>query len=88
MTEVRVRAARADDVTAICGICTRAFHATYTGLVPQDYLERMLKEFYTPERLRSEIAPTPPGRLGHQVIEVDGRVLGRVTPEKLREVLP
>ena len=71
-----VRAAREDDVAAIGDICTRAYHATYTGLLPQGYLERMLKEFYTPERIRKEITPAPPDRLGYQVVEEDGRVLG------------
>ena len=71
-----VRPARQDDVAAICDICTRSFHATYTGLLPTGYLERMLAEFYTPERVRTGITPTPPDRLGHQVVEEDGRVLG------------
>ncbi|MBG0567636.1 GNAT family N-acetyltransferase [Actinoplanes aureus] len=71
-----VRAARDEDVEAICDICARAYHATYAGLVSSDYLNRMLDEFYRPERVGKAIAATPPDWLGYQVAEHDGRVLG------------
>ncbi|MEU4419356.1 GNAT family N-acetyltransferase [Actinoplanes sp. NPDC024001] len=73
---VEVRAARDDDVEIICDICARAYHAAYTGLVSSDYLDRMLAEFYRPERVGKAIAAAPPDWLGYQVAEEDGRVLG------------
>ncbi|BBH66400.1 hypothetical protein ACTI_30850 [Actinoplanes sp. OR16] len=71
-----VRAATDDDVAAIVDICTRAYDATYRGLLPAAYLSRMLAEFYSPERVSKDIAPAPPNWLGHQVVSVNGRVLG------------
>lgn len=70
------RAAREDDVTAIVDICTRAYQATYQGLLPQSYLDRMLAEFYRPERVATGITPAPAAWLGYQVVEERGRVLG------------
>jgi ribosomal protein S18 acetylase RimI-like enzyme len=72
----RVRAATSDDVAAICEICTLAYRDTYAGLVPGEYVERVLAEFYRPERVAEEIAASPPARFGYQVVEEDGRVLG------------
>jgi L-amino acid N-acyltransferase YncA len=71
-----VRAATSGDVAAICRICTTAYRDTYAGLVPDDYVERVLAEFYEPERVAGEIAASPPSWLGYQVVEEDGRVLG------------
>ena len=72
----RVRAATSDDVAAICEICTAAYRDTYAGLVPSEFVERVIAEFYRPERVAGEIAAGPPGWLGYQVVEEDGRVLG------------
>ncbi|MEU4560305.1 GNAT family N-acetyltransferase [Actinoplanes sp. NPDC023936] len=71
-----VRAAHATDVAAIHGICTRAFHATYRDTLPAGYVGRMLAEFYAPDRIAGRIAPEPPGWLGYQLVEEDGRMLG------------
>jgi ribosomal protein S18 acetylase RimI-like enzyme len=72
----RVRAATSDDVAAICEICTVAYHDTYANLVPDDYVERVIDEFYRPERVAGEIAPSPPSWFGYLVVEEDGRVRG------------
>ncbi|WP_433725631.1 N-acetyltransferase family protein [Actinoplanes sp. CA-051413] len=71
-----VRAATAGDVAAICRICTDAYRDTYAGLLSGDYVERVIAEFYNPERVTGEIAASPPGWLGYQVVEEHGRVLG------------
>ncbi|BAL86238.1 putative GCN5-related N-acetyltransferase [Actinoplanes missouriensis 431] len=71
-----VRAAHATDVAAIHDICTKAFHATYQGVLPAGYIGRMLAEFYPPDRIAGRIAPDSPGWLGYQVVEEGGRVLG------------
>ncbi|WP_328466085.1 GNAT family N-acetyltransferase [Actinoplanes sp. NBC_00393] len=73
---LEVRAARDEDVEAICDICARAYHATYTGLVSSDYLNRMLEEFYQPERVAKAVAATPPDWLGYQVVTDSQRVRG------------
>ncbi|WP_433828726.1 N-acetyltransferase family protein [Actinoplanes sp. CA-015351] len=72
----KVRSAREADVTSIAGICARAYAATYQEILPAGYRDRMLAEFYVPERITKDIAPAPPNWLGYQVVEDGGRVLG------------
>jgi GNAT superfamily N-acetyltransferase len=72
----RVRAATSDDVAAICQVCATAYRDTYAGLLTGDYIERVVEDFYQPERVSGEIAAAPPGWLGYQVAEEDDRVLG------------
>ncbi|MEV0895808.1 GNAT family N-acetyltransferase [Actinoplanes sp. NPDC049802] len=71
-----VRAATDSDVAAIRDICTRGYRTTYPDLLSQEFIERMLAEFYHAERVAKEIAAAPPGWLGYQVAEEDGRVVG------------
>lgn len=70
------RPATAADVAAICDICTRAYRETYRGLLAGDYIERVVEDFYRPPRVAGEVDASPPGWLGYQVVEEDGRVLG------------
>jgi ribosomal protein S18 acetylase RimI-like enzyme len=71
-----VRAATSDDVDAICAVCAVGYRDSTTGLLPAGYIERTVADFYQPDRVRDEIYPNPPGWLGYQVVEEDGRVLG------------
>ncbi|MBO3739760.1 GNAT family N-acetyltransferase [Actinoplanes flavus] len=71
-----VRAATGSDVAAIRDICTRGYLTTYPDLLSPEFIERMLIEFYNAERVAREITATPPGWLGYQVAEEDGRVVG------------
>lgn len=73
---VLVRAARDEDVAAICDICARGYRKTYPGLLSSDFIERMITEFYHPDRVAEGVAATPPQWLGYQVAEEDGRVVG------------
>ena len=71
-----VRAATGDDVAAICEICATAYRETYRGLLTEDYIERVIRDFYNVARVTGEVEPSPPFWLGYQVVEEDGRVLG------------
>jgi GNAT superfamily N-acetyltransferase len=71
-----VRPARDEDAAAIVDICTRGYRHTYPALLSSEFIERMIAESFSPERVAKEIAPAPPGWLGYQVAEEDGRVLG------------
>lgn len=73
---VLVRAARDDDATAIRDICVRGYRRTYPGLLSSEFIERMIGEFYTPERVAKEVPAAPPAWLGYQVAEEDGRIVG------------
>ncbi|SDT68877.1 GNAT family N-acetyltransferase [Actinoplanes derwentensis] len=73
---VLVRAARDDDATAIRDIFVRGYRRTYPTLLSSEFIERMLDESYTAERVAKEVAAAPPGWLGYQVAEEDGRIVG------------
>jgi ribosomal protein S18 acetylase RimI-like enzyme len=75
-TTPQVRPATTEDVARICEICSVAYRETYRDLVPADYIERVIRDFYLPERVAGEISPSPPHWFGYQVVEQDGRVLG------------
>ena len=71
-----VRPARDGDAAAIVDICTRGYRRTYPDLLSPVFIERMIAEFYHVERVSKEIPAAPPGWLGYQVAEEDGRVVG------------
>ncbi|GAA1603810.1 GNAT family N-acetyltransferase [Actinoplanes couchii] len=73
---VLVRAARDEDVPAIRDICVQGYRKTYPGLLSSEFIERMLDGFYTAEHVAKQISAAPPGWLGYQVAEEDGRVVG------------
>ncbi|WP_430783062.1 GNAT family N-acetyltransferase [Actinoplanes sp. G11-F43] len=73
---VLVRAARDEDAAAIRDICVRGYRKTYPTLLSSEFIERMLAEFFTLERVTAEVAAAPPGWLGYQVAEEDGRIVG------------
>jgi ribosomal protein S18 acetylase RimI-like enzyme len=75
-TAALVRTATQDDVPRICEICSTAYAVTYRDLLPADYIERTIRDFYQPERVGREVQPDPPGWYGYQVVEEAGRVLG------------
>jgi ribosomal protein S18 acetylase RimI-like enzyme len=75
--EAFARAATPDDAPRICEICSTASLETYRDLLPDAFVERMIREFYNPERVAREIEANPPRWGGYQVVEdAGGRVLG------------
>ncbi len=72
----QVRPALEDEAPRIREICETAYRATYTDLLPDPYIERVIAEFYREDRVRREVEPAPPGWLGYQVVTVLGEVLG------------
>ncbi|MDG4827039.1 GNAT family N-acetyltransferase [Asanoa sp. WMMD1127] len=72
----RVRVATADDVERICEICSVAYRETYRDLLPADFIERTIRDFYQPERVSREVNPSPPHWFGYQVVEEGGLVQG------------
>lgn len=71
-----VRPATAADVDAICRICAEGFRLTARGLLDDAIVESQVAAYYTPERVRREIAPSGTFWLGYLVAEVDGVVVG------------
>lgn len=73
---ISVRKATLDDVEGICRVCAAGWRATYAGLVPHDYIEEVIAEFYTPDRVRSDIETAGPTDTGWLVAVEDGQVVG------------
>ncbi len=70
-----VRKAKLEDVDGICHVCAEGYRATYPGLLPEDFIERTIAEFYNPERIQREIN-NPEGWNGWYVAEDNGSVVG------------
>lgn len=71
-----VRPAAPADAEGIVSVCSRAYRATYDGLVPESFVERSITDFYNVPRVLSEIAPDPPGWLGYLVAADGDQVVG------------
>lgn len=50
-----LRKATLDDVEGICRVCTEGWRATYCDLVSTKSVEKVIADFYNPERVRSEV---------------------------------
>ncbi|MFP5022484.1 GNAT family N-acetyltransferase [Pseudonocardia phyllosphaerae] len=64
---VEIRRSRAADVGGIADVCTRGYRATYRGLLPDEHIERTIRDFYGEDRIAGEIDPAPPHWLGYVV---------------------
>jgi ribosomal protein S18 acetylase RimI-like enzyme len=64
-----------EDVAEIVRICSQAFRDTYRDLAPAEYIEQTIAEFYTPERIASEIGERDESWGGYVVAELGGRLL-------------
>lgn len=73
---VDVRQATPDDVPDIIHVCRRAWSVTYADLHTEDYIARVLDEYYNPERVLKEVRETSRNWNGYWVAERDGQILG------------
>lgn len=56
-------------------MCADGYRATYAQLLPEEYIERVIAEFYNPERVRAEVL-NPQGWDGWLVAVEGERVVG------------
>jgi ribosomal protein S18 acetylase RimI-like enzyme len=63
------------DVPELVRICSEGWRDTYRDLKPARYIEEMIAEFHTPERIASEIGTRDESWGGYVVAELDGRLL-------------
>lgn len=63
------------DVERIAEVCSDGWRDTYAGLKPAAYIEEMIGEFYTPERIATEIGARNHDWGGYVVAELDGQVV-------------
>jgi GNAT superfamily N-acetyltransferase len=55
--EIEIRLAGAEDVEGIAAVCAAGWRDTYAGIRDPDWIESVIADFYTAERIRGEIAP-------------------------------
>jgi GNAT superfamily N-acetyltransferase len=72
---IRVRKATHADVPGICRVCAEAWRTAYRDLLVPDIIERVIAQFYNPERIWSEVS-NPVDWNGWWVAEEDGVVVG------------
>ena len=72
---VQIRKAVLDDADGICRVCSAGWRNTYKQIYPEDYIERVIGEYYNPERVRREIMH-PDWWDGWLVADKDGIVVG------------
>jgi ribosomal protein S18 acetylase RimI-like enzyme len=73
--EAIARRARLDDVADISRVCAASWRATYRDLHSHDYIEQVIRDFYSEERIEREVRD-PRGWDGWFVAERDGEVVG------------
>lgn len=78
-----VQRAAAEHAPGISRVCSVGWRDTYELLYPQDFIERIIREFYDPERILREITGTDDGWDGWFVAldgeEVVGAIGGGMT---------
>ena len=76
MDLLTVRRAEVKDVVAIASICSDAWRQTYKDMLPQSYIEQVIADYYSLERVAKECAENTPYFYGYWVAVKDGQVLG------------
>ena len=76
MDLLALRRAEAKDVEVIASICSQAWRQTYKDILPQSYIEEVIADYYSLERVAKECAENMPYYHGYWVAEMDGQVLG------------
>ncbi|RDW19768.1 GNAT family N-acetyltransferase [Oceanobacillus chungangensis] len=73
---VKIQKAGPNHIDGIARVCSASYWATYGDLLSREYIERMIKEFYTPERLLKEVTTTSRSWNGWTVAVENGEVIG------------
>ncbi|TYO68624.1 GNAT family N-acetyltransferase [Rossellomorea marisflavi] len=75
---IQIERATLQHVEGISDVCSRGYRATYGESHPESYIERIIEEFYHPDRISSEITDGGDGWDGWYVALEDGTVLGAI----------
>lgn len=73
---ITIQKANTEHIHGIARVCIASYWATYGDLLSTEYIERMIKEFYTPERLLEEVTKTSRSWNGWIVAIGGGEVIG------------
>lgn len=55
---IQIHIANQNHVQGIVKVCSEGYQATYTETHSKEYIDRIIKEFYNPERVLSEVTNT------------------------------
>lgn len=73
---IQILKANSTHVDGISKVCTDANWATYSGIYTKEYIEKIIKEYYNPERIRSEVSSSSKGWGGYFVALENDEVVG------------
>ncbi|RDW18065.1 GNAT family N-acetyltransferase [Oceanobacillus arenosus] len=73
---ITIQKANHEHIHGIAKVCIASYWATYGDLLSTKYIERMIQEFYTPERLLEEVMTTSRFWNGWIVAVEGGKVIG------------
>lgn len=73
---IYVRRAETKDAADIIRICSSGWRVTYHNLYPSTYIEAVIREFYSKEKVIHDISENSRYFHGYWVAEKDGKVLG------------
>lgn len=73
---ITIQKATTDHIEGIAKVCIDAYWATYKELLSHEYIERMINEFYTYDKLFKDVTVTNRGWNGWTVALDDGKVIG------------
>lgn len=88
----KIQVVRADisHVEGIAKVCTDGWLATYEGLHSQEYIDRVIEEYYNHERIHKEVLTNDENWYGWFVALENGQVVGAIgggtTGEKCGEI--
>ncbi len=73
---IEIRKANLDDIHGIIEVCSAGYSNTYPDLLPQQYIEKIIDDFYNEERVEKEILNTSQAWNGWFVAVDDGKIVG------------
>ncbi|SDM62374.1 GNAT family N-acetyltransferase [Bacillus sp. OK048] len=73
---IEICKANPEHVQGIAKVCSDGYRATYGVTHTQEYIERIIKEFYNTERIRNEVVNTSRHWGGYFVAVENGEVIG------------
>lgn len=78
MGEIVIRKAAIGDKQSICDVCIAGYWFTYRHLYSEDYIHKVIQQFYMVERVKKEIIETDRSWNGYFVAEEDGEIIGAI----------
>lgn len=73
---VVVRKAELKDISGIITVCSQGWRETYKDLVPEEYIDQVIVDFYNEERVAKECSESTPDYHGYWVAEQAGQIVG------------